>query len=119
MCRDVHPDPSPRGHASTPPKPSRSFFGFLGSRAGQALQSALDSIERYNELCEAGVDSDFGKDAHLMRAIKTPPFYGAARTYDGTSSAGLVTMAGLVTDENLNVLKADHTTPIRGLLRRR
>ncbi len=90
------------------------LLGFLGYE-GEALQSALDSIERYNELCEAGVDSDFGKDAHLMRAIKTPPFYGAARTYDGTSSAGLVTMAGLVTDENLNVLKADHTTPIRGL----
>ena len=75
----------------------------------------MQSIERYNELCEAGIDSDFGKDAHLMRAIKKPPFYGAVREYDGTASAGLVTMAGLITDDNLNVLQADHTTPIKGL----
>lgn len=90
------------------------LLGFLGYE-GDALETALQSIERYNELCEAGIDSDFGKDAHLMRAIKKPPFYGAVREYDGTASAGLVTMAGLMTDENLNVLQADHTTPIKGL----
>ncbi|MCI9261070.1 FAD-binding protein [uncultured Adlercreutzia sp.] len=90
------------------------LLGFLGYE-GDALQTALASIDRYNELCEAGVDSDFGKDAHLLLPIKTPPFYGAVRTNDGRVSAGLVTMAGLVTDEHLNVLQSDHTTPIKGL----
>ena len=35
----------------------------------------------------------------------------AARFY----SAGLVTVAGLVTDDNFNVLREDYTTPVKGL----
>jgi len=34
--------------------------------AGEAKEVFLASIERYNELCHAGEDSDFGKDAVLM-----------------------------------------------------
>lgn len=39
----------------------------------------LATIERYNTLCENGLDEDFGKDAKWMNAIKTPPFYGIRR----------------------------------------
>lgn len=39
----------------------------------------LASIERYNELCEKGVDEDFGKEAKWMNAIKKAPFYGIRR----------------------------------------
>lgn len=90
------------------------LLGFLGYE-GDALQTALASVERYNEVCAAGIDSDFGKDSQLLRPIVKPPFYGAVRENDGRASAGLVTMAGLVTDEKLNVLSADHSTPIKGL----
>lgn len=38
------------------------------------------TVDRYNELCEAGEDTDFGKDAELMVPIKTAPFY-AVRSY--------------------------------------
>ena len=33
---------------------------------GAAKQNFLDSIAHYNELCYAGVDSDYGKDAPYM-----------------------------------------------------
>ncbi|NMA67879.1 MAG: FAD-binding protein, partial [Desulfitobacterium sp.] len=39
----------------------------------------LETIQRYNELCEKGVDEDFGKDKKWMNAIKKPPFYGIRR----------------------------------------
>jgi len=39
----------------------------------------LATIERYNQLCEAGKDEDFGKDAKWMNPIKTAPFYGIRR----------------------------------------
>ena len=34
------------------------------------------TVERYNELAEKGVDEDFGKEAHRLMALDTPPFYG-------------------------------------------
>lgn len=90
------------------------LLGYLGY-SGDALQNALASIERYNEICAAAVDSDFGKDANQLIPIDTPPFYGAVSMNAGTQSAGLVTLAGMFTDENLNVLKADRSGPIKGL----
>lgn len=89
-------------------------LGYLGYE-GEALETALASIARYNELCAAGCDSDYGKDADLMIAIDTPPFYGFRGNNSGARGTGLVTVCGLVTDENLNVLGADHSTPIEGL----
>ena len=35
----------------------------------------VDTIERYNKFCETGKDLDFGKPAHMLKAIKKPPFY--------------------------------------------
>lgn len=75
-------------------------------------------IERYNELCEKGVDEDFGKSSTRMFALNTPPFYAIRYEVDGGPSTEnsnalrcLVTMSGLSTnrhaqvlDENLHVL---------------
>ena len=38
-------------------------------------EEALASIERYNEMCDAGSDTDFYKDPDALIPIKTPPFY--------------------------------------------
>lgn len=89
-------------------------LGYVGY-SGEALQTALNEIEHYNELCYSGVDSDFGKEAKAMIPIDEGPFYACFGTYDGRCSAGLVTLTGLLTDENLNVLKADRSGPIKGL----
>lgn len=90
------------------------LLGYLGYE-GDAIQTALDEIAHYNELCYAGADTDFNKQADLMIPIETPPFYGAAAENTGRTSTGLVTLAGLLTDENLNVMKADRSEPIKGL----
>lgn len=80
--------------------------------AGQSLENFVATIERYNELCEKGLDEDFGKDASLLFPIKTPPFYGFA----GTKALGvlMVTVGGLLVDENGAVLGRDYR-PIPGL----
>lgn len=85
--------------------------GYLGYE-GEALENFVASIERYNELCEAGVDDDFGKDASLLFPIITPPFYG----YAGKKELGvmLVNGSGMMIDENGQVLGQDFR-PIQGL----
>lgn len=79
---------------------------------GEALERFVATIERYNELCEKGVDEDFGKDAELMFPLKNPPYYG----YCGTKAIGviMVTTSGLVVDEYSRVLGDDYR-PISGL----
>lgn len=90
------------------------LLGYLGME-GETLETALAEIERYNELCHAGADTDFGKDASVMLPIENPPFYGSVSENTGVATAGLVTLAGLLTDENLNVMRADRSGTIKGL----
>lgn len=119
-----NPNGEPYGReASSKPSPSNvwaantleELLGYLGYE-GEALKTALAEIEHYNELCkQGGIDADFGKDAELMIPVEQPPFYGAVATNDGNRSTGLVTLAGLITDDNLNVMKADRSGTIKGL----
>lgn len=90
-------------------------FETLGTYLGyedEALDNFVASIERYNELCAAGVDDDFGKDPSLMIPLATPPFYG----YAGSKELGvmLVNGSGMLIDENGQVLGEDFH-PIKGL----
>lgn len=96
--------------------------GYLGY-AGEALTTFLASIEHYNELCaSADGDTDYGKDKEFMTPINTPPFYGGVASGGGpggpaiphTSSPSMVTMSGLITDKDQNVLNKDWE-PIKGL----
>ncbi len=88
---------------------------------GEFKQNFLDSIARYNELCAAGHDDDFGKSSTKMHPIATAPF--KAITYDSSKHTSvddvsclrlLVTMGGLVTNDNAQVLD-DDSNPIGGL----
>lgn len=36
-----------------------------------------DEVKRYNDMCEAGFDSDFFKAAKFLKPIKNPPYYAA------------------------------------------
>ncbi len=68
------------------------------------------TMDRYNELCAAGEDSDYGKDAEFLKAIDAGPFYaftGAPYVFG--------TFGALDVDTDLRVLKADHETPLNGL----
>jgi len=89
--------------------------------SADATQNLTAAVARYNELCEKGVDEDFGKAAEKMFPVVDPPFY--AITYDMLKHTSvedvscmrlLVTMGGLVTDDNARVLN-DDMEPIPGL----
>ncbi len=87
-----------------------TYLGYTGD----AATSLLASIKAYNTLCEAGVDSDYGKDAKYMVPIDTPPYYGGTGTFSHSSTPMMVTMSGLVTDAHQNVLDTSWE-PIKGL----
>ena len=76
----------------------------LAGYEGEALATALEQVEKYNALCATGKDSQYGKDAKYMVPIETPPFYTAVRKNSKTTSAGLVTLAGVETNNNLQVI---------------
>ena len=66
---------------------------------GTYKENFLKSIERYNELCEGGVDLDFGKQKKDMTPIKDGPFYGIA-----VGSWLLATMNGVRVNTNLEAV---------------
>lgn len=79
----------------------------------------LDAVARYNELCRAGRDTDFGKDEKLLRPIEKGPFYACGQLKDacrpGAQSLSLlVTVSGLLIDHRQQVLD-EHFEPIPGL----
>lgn len=82
---------------------------------GDAKKNLMATVEAYNELCEAGSDTQYGKDAIFMRAIKTPPFYASLSQNGRTANAGLVTLAGVECSDDLEVLNAETHEPIGGL----
>ena len=61
--------------------------------------AALASIEHYNEVCAAGVDTDFGKDPRRLFALQNPPYYACAFV----PAIMLVAMGGLKSDEECHV----------------
>ena len=76
---------------------------------------AIEQIKRYNELCAAGSDEDYGKDASAMIAVDEGPFYGITASFGpGSTTPMMVTMSGMLTDDDLRVLDASGN-PIKGL----
>ncbi len=71
----------------------------------------IDTVKRYNDMCAAGVDTDFYKTADKLIPIgeNDGPFYGASFTPGFLTSLG-----GIRTDVHLRALDADDQ-PIPGL----
>ena len=81
----------------------------LASQIDVDPEALCETIAHYNEMCEAGEDTEFYKDSAYMIPIKTPPFY-AARVVTGL----LATIGGLRIDERMRVLDPDQNV-IKGL----
>ena len=47
----------------------------LATLTGMDVNTLVNTVERYNELCKNGIDEDFGKDAQSMKPIVEPKFY--------------------------------------------
>ena len=85
----------------------------LAGFTGEAKENLLASVARYNEMCYRGKDEDFGKDPRLLMPIDKPPYY-IARFEIVRPDTGLVTLNGVITDENQAVLDKKFK-PIPGL----
>ncbi len=87
--------------------------GYLGY-TGDLVKAFVESIKHYNELCHAGVDSDYGKDAKAMIPIDEPPFYGCVGRMMWGTKPFMVTVSGIMTDGKLRPLNKEGN-PIKGL----
>ena len=76
---------------------------------GEAKDTFLATVERYNELYDAQEDTDFGKPAYRLSAIRKAPFYGC---WLGASL--LTTEQGIAINEKGQALDNDNK-PMEGL----
>lgn len=81
----------------------------LAEGLGLPAETLKKTVERQNENYDAGVDPDFGKDAHRLSAIRTAPFYGVR-----TSGYMLCTLDGITINENFQAVD-DNDKAIEGL----
>ncbi|WP_139651184.1 FAD-binding protein [Raoultibacter phocaeensis] len=87
-----------------------TLAGYLGY-TGEAVDTFVASVERYNELCDQGRDEDFGKDAHLMIKMEAPYYAYCAEKEIG---APMVTTSGLLVNQDSQVLD-QNCNPLPGL----
>lgn len=71
----------------------------LAADMGANAEKLKATIERYNELCEKGVDEDFGKDAKYMNVIGSGPYYAVH-----TDLSVLTTFGGIGINRNMQVI---------------
>ena len=76
---------------------------------GEAKETFLATVDRYNELYDQQNDEDFGKPAYRLSAIRTAPFYGC---WLGASL--LCTEQGIAINEKGQALDTDNK-PMPGL----
>ena len=79
---------------------------------GDAVETFVAEIEKYNKFCEYGIDEDFGRYAEVLFPVKDGPFYALA----GNPGLGEImsTCGGIITNAEQNALDANFE-PIPGL----
>lgn len=117
--------PNANSHSRENPDPEGNWQKFIESGAiiqsdtlegladayGIDKENFLATVQRYNDLCDKGVDEDFGvrSDFIVHTAIKEPPFYAIKRVPSVLASVG-----GVQINDDLRVLR-DDDTPFNGL----
>lgn len=103
------PDSNPVVYAANDYETLGTYLGY----EGETLDNFVASIERYNQLCEIGLDEDFGKEKQLVIGVTQPPYYA----YAGEKTIGhmLCNGSGIAIDENGQVLSRADYRPIPGL----
>lgn len=75
----------------------------LAEKLGIPADAFAATVARYNELADAGEDTDFGKEAFRLSHMATPPFCGV-RQHGGYF---ITTLDGIKIDTNMNVVNAE------------
>lgn len=73
------------------------------------VDEAKKTIERYNDICKKGEDTDFFKESHFLFPIEQGPFY-ATKVAPGL----LAVVGGIAISDNFEVVNAEGE-PIKGL----
>ena len=83
----------------------------LAHAAGLPYDTLKNTVDRYNQLVDSGLDEDFGMSSEFFvwNGIKDAPFYAMERM-----PARLVVAPGLTCNEYLQVMSTEHK-PIEGL----
>ena len=79
----------------------------LGEKFG--LTNLAETVKKYNEYCDKGVDEEFGTSKWYLSKIEKGPFYAVQCEPSAWSTFG-----GIRTDDQLRALKDDNT-PMKGL----
>lgn len=85
----------------------------LAKKACDALEldydTVIESIQTYNDMCEAGNDAYFGKPVEYMQKLENPPYY-----FCYMPQACMVTFGGIKTNRKMEVVDKNGK-PIPGL----
>ena len=81
----------------------------LAGKMGLDAETLKDTVDHYNEMCDAGHDDDFCKEPEYLIPVKTAPFYGII-----THPMYMTTVGGLRIDERARVLDSEGNV-IKGL----
>ena len=71
----------------------------LAKAMGVPAKDLAATVERYNQLCDAGYDDDYGKQTGRLKPVRQAPFYGIAR-----KPGVLCTLNGIITDGECRAL---------------
>lgn len=82
----------------------------LADKLGLPKDQFVATVNRYNELCDKGVDEDFGKEAYRLSPLRKAPFEGVRMS----GGYFICTLDGIKIDTNMNALDKDGN-PIEGL----
>ena len=80
----------------------------------KVANNVIASVDSWNAICEAGEDSEFGRQSDFLFPINQGPYYIQVNENNETLGNFLVTMGGLLTDGDQRVLGEDWY-PIPGL----
>lgn len=97
--------PYAEGYSTQVPKGNVGDGLVMAELIGVDKAALAETVSRYNELCAAGEDKDFGKPADKMIAVEGPQ-YAAIEL----KPAATVTYGGLVTDTTSHVLDTEGNT---------
>ena len=89
-------------------------LGAILGYTGEDLKRFVSEVDHWNEMCDAGRDSDWGCDSGFLFPIRKPPFFGRVSLTGGRPSAGLCVNNGVCTDGRYNVVDSAKR-PIPGL----
>lgn len=100
-----------KGVTETPEnyKKADTIDELLAQIDGMDVDAAKATIERYNELCAAGEDTDFFKESHFLFPVEEGPFY-AVKVAPGL----LAVVGGIHISDNFEVLDGNDKS-IEGL----